>query len=69
MTKKGELLFRGLSALFAFLCALVFGAYTIASGGDYKSVVDNILVSGGVAGSTEASAYAFIRTIRTRPKC
>ncbi len=59
MTKKGELLFRGLSALFAFLCALVFGAYTIASGGDYKSVVDNILVSGGVAGSTEASAYAF----------
>ena len=59
MTKKGEFLFRGLSALFAFLCALVFGAYTVASGGDYKSVVDNLLVSGSVAGSADASAYAF----------
>ncbi len=57
--KKGKYLFRGLSVLCAFLCAFIFGAYSIASGGDYKSVVDNVLGTGNSMGSGGAESYAF----------
>ncbi len=60
MTKKGKsFLFRGLGVLCAFLCAFLFGAYSIAAGSDYKSMVDGFLGVGGTAGSADASAYAF----------
>ena len=36
----GNKVFRGLSLVATFLCALCLGAETIASSGDYKSMVD-----------------------------
>lgn len=56
---KGKYLLRGLSVLFAFFSAFIFGAYQIASSGDYKGMVDNALGVSGTSASGGAESYAF----------
>lgn len=54
----GNKVFRGLSLVATFLCALCLGAETIASSGDYKSMVDSAL-GGATAGGGSADAYEY----------
>ena len=50
--------FRGLGAFAAFLCALLLGAYGVASSGDYKGMVDSML-GGASAKAGAAETYAY----------
>ena len=58
MIFKRYKLFRGLTVICAFLCALLIGLIMIGSVADYKAMINDVLgVSGSFAGNAEAYAY------------